>query len=85
MTGHLITGGQAGAPKITNPPLADPTHREFLQGQTTLLTYNDGGQKWKYEKSNYLCNKFNVDDREYARQEAEMARQMAAMKPAEKK
>src|SRR5437868_5616641 len=34
-SGHLIEGGYDGAPKVTNPPLADPTHKQFLQGQTT--------------------------------------------------
>ena len=83
--GHLIDGGYKGAPKVSNPPLADPTHKEFLQGQTTLLTYNDAGQKWKYENSNYMRNKFKVDDRQYAAHEAEMARKMAAMSAPAKK
>jgi hypothetical protein len=78
--GHLIDGGFDGPPKVTNPPLADPTHKEFLQGQTTTLTYNDAGQGWKYTNSNYMRNKFQVDDRQYAKYEAEMAKKMAAMK-----
>jgi len=78
--GHLIDGGYGGAPRISNPPLADPTHTEFLQGQTTVLTYNDAGQGWKYENSNYMRNKFTVDDRVYAKFEAEMQKKMAAMK-----
>ena len=85
-SGHLIEGGDGSAPKVTNPPLADPTHREFLQGETTTLTYRDAGQGWKYSKSNYMRNKFKVDDRQYAKHEAEMAKKMAAMKkPAEEK
>jgi hypothetical protein len=84
-SGHLIEGGGGGPPKVTNPPLADPTHREFLQGETTTLTYSDAGQGWKYEKSNYMRNKFEVDDRQYAKFEAEMARKIEAMKKAEEK
>src|SRR5437762_10872024 len=60
-SGHLIEGGYGGAPKVTNPPLADPTHKEFYQGQTTKLTYKDAGQHWEYENSNYMRNKFTVD------------------------
>ena len=83
--GHLIDGGDGTPPKVINPPLADPTHKEFLQGETTTLTYNDAGQGWKYEKSNYMRNKFKVDDRQYAKHEAEMAKKMEAMKKAEGK
>jgi len=78
-SGHLIEGGASGSPKIINPPLADPTHREFLQGETTKLAYNDSGQGWKYEKSNYMFNRFKADRKEYQKFEAEMARKMAAM------
>lgn len=84
-SGHLIEGGENGAPKVINPPLADPTHREFLQGETTTLTYSDAGQGWKYEKSNYMRNKFKVNDRQYAKHEAEMAKKMEAMKKTEDK
>lgn len=84
-SGHLIEGGYKGAPKVVNPPLADPTHQEFLQGEATFLTYNDAGQNWKYTDSNYMRNKFKVDDQEYAKHEAEMARKMAAMKAPPKK
>jgi hypothetical protein len=78
---HLIDGGYGGPPKVSNPPLADPTHKQFLQGATTKLTYNDAGQGWKYQDSNYMFNQFVVDNKEYAKFEAEMARKMAAMKP----
>jgi len=79
-SGHLAAGGYAGPPKVSNPPLADPTHREYLQGETTRLTYKDAGQGWDYENSNYMFNPFKVDSKEYDRFEAEMARKMAAMK-----
>jgi hypothetical protein len=78
-SGHLIDGGYDGAPKVVNPPLADPTHQQFLQGQTTHLTYSDAGQDWKYEDSNYMWNKFTVDDKQYARHEAMMMKKMGKM------
>lgn len=78
ISGHLSGGGFAGAPKITNPPLADPTHKEYLQGETTLLTYSDAGQNWKFEKSNYMFNEFVVDNKVYEKYQAEMAKKMAA-------
>ena len=84
-SGHLVEGGYGGAPKVSNPPRADPTHKVFNQGEATTLTYNDAGQGWKYKNSNYMRNKFQVDDRVYAKFDAEMARKMAAMKtPARK-
>ena len=84
-SGHLIEGGSSGPPKIVNPPLADPTHREFLQGQSTKLVYSDAGQGWKYEDSNYMFNRFKVDSKEYQIFEADMAKKMAQMKPSTEK
>jgi hypothetical protein len=78
-SGHLIEGGYDGAPKVSNPPLADPTHKEFLQGQTTKLTYTDAGQDWKYENSNYMRNKFEVDNKQYEKYEAAVAKKMGKM------
>jgi hypothetical protein len=77
VSGHLIEGGYNGAPKVKNPPLADPTHKEYFQGEATKLTYKDAGQDWNYENSNYMRNKFQVDSKEYAKYEAEMAKKMA--------
>jgi hypothetical protein len=79
-SGHLIEGGYGGAPKVTNVPLADPTHKEYLQGETTSLTYKDAGQDWKYEKSNYMRNQFKTDSREYEKYEAALAKKMGEMK-----
>jgi len=79
LSGHLVEGGSSGAPKIVNPPLADPTHREFLQGEATSLVYTDAGQGWKYENSNYMFNRFKVDSKKYEKFEAEMAKKMAEM------
>ncbi len=75
-SGHLIEGGYGGAPKVSNPPLADPTHKSFLQGETTRFSYKDAGQDWNYENSNYMWNKFQTNDKEYAKFEAEMAKKM---------
>jgi hypothetical protein len=79
-SGHLIQGGFDGAPVISNIPLADPTHKQFQQGQTTKFTYSDAGQNWKYEDSNYMFNKFDVDSKEYEKFEAEMAKKMQKLK-----
>lgn len=79
---HLIDGGYAGPPKVVNPPLADPSHKEFLQGRTTKLTYVDAGQNWNFENSNYMQNAFDVDSAEYEKYEADLAAKMAAMKKA---
>lgn len=78
-SGHLIEGGYNGAPKVSNPPLADPTHKQFFQGQTTKLTYKDAGQDWKYENSNYMRNSFVVDNKQYEKYEAAMAKKMGKM------
>ena len=75
---HLIGGGYEGSPKIHNVPLADPTHKQFLQGETTKLTYTDSGQGWNYENSNYMFNNFKVDSKEYDKFEADFAKKMAA-------
>ena len=79
-SGHLLEGGFAGTPKIVNPPLADPVHREFLQGQTTRLVYNEAGQGWKYEHSNYMFTRCKVDSKQFEKYETELAKKMAAMK-----
>lgn len=75
---RLLEGGNGKAPKIINPPLADPTHREFEQGQTTKLVYTDAGQNWNYENSNYMFNRFTVDNVQYEKHEAAIAKKMAA-------
>lgn len=84
-SGHLIEGGYAGAPTVSNPPLADPTHKQFKQGRTTKLTYTDAKQDWNYENSNYMFNKFSTGNKEYEKFEADMAKKMAAMNATEKK
>jgi hypothetical protein len=79
-SGHLIGGGFEGSPKVVNPPLADPTHKQYAQGETSRLTYKDAGQDWNYEKSNYMFNKFQTDNKQYEKYEAELAKKMAKMK-----
>lgn len=48
--------------------------------QTTQLSYSDAGQDWKYENSNYMRNKFKVDNKQYERHEAAMAKKVSQMK-----
>ena len=79
LSGHLIDGGYSGAPKVVNPPLADPTHKQYFQGESTKLTYKDAGQDWKYERSNYMFNKFKTDSKQYEKHEAAMAKKMGQM------
>jgi len=79
-SGHLIEGGLGGSSKIVNPPGADPLHKEYDQGMTTQLTYNDGGNNWKYEGSNYMFGTFQVDSAMYEKYAAGLAHKMAQEK-----
>jgi hypothetical protein len=86
--GHLVEGGLGGAPKVVNPPGADPVHHEYQQGRTVKMTYNDADQNWAWENSNYMFGKFSVNSVEYEKYAAGLAQKMARMKeeqPAEKK
>ncbi|MFY9551867.1 MAG: DUF1326 domain-containing protein [Thermoanaerobaculia bacterium] len=73
---HLLPGGMGGAPKISNPPGADPIHKEYLQGVTTKQTYTDSGKKWDWSNSNYMYGTFQTDSDEYTKFSAAMAQQM---------
>ena len=75
--GHLIEGGLGGAPKIVNPPGADPLHHEYLQGETSQLVYNDAGQNWDTKNSNYMQGSFTVDSEQYEKYAAGLAKKMA--------
>ena len=75
--GHLIEGGLGGTPKIVTPPGADPIHREYHQGQTSQLTFNDAGQNWKTKDSNYMHGTFTVDSDQYEKYSAGLAQKMA--------
>jgi len=79
-SGHLIDGGLGGAAKIVNPPGADPLHKEYSQGNTTSLTYNDAGQDWKFDGSNYMYGTFELNDEQYEKYAAGLAQKMAGMK-----
>lgn len=73
---HLMPGGMGGAPKISNPPGADPIHREYEQGLTTKQTYTGDGKKWDWANSNYMYGTFSTDSDEYTRFNTFMSQQM---------
>lgn len=79
-SGHLIDGGMGGAVKITNPPGADPIHKEYSQGLTTMLAYSDAGQNWNYEGSNYMFGTFDINSEDYEKFAAGLAQKMAGIK-----
>jgi hypothetical protein len=78
--GHLVEGGMGGAPKIANPPGADPLHRQYAQGRTTKMTYNDAEQDWSWDNSNYMFGTFTIDNVQYEKYAAGLAQKMAQMK-----
>jgi hypothetical protein len=78
--GRLIEGGLGGHPKIVNPPGADPFHKEYAQGQTSNMTYNDADQNWSWENSNYMFGTFTVDNIEWEKHAAGLSQKMAQMK-----
>ena len=78
--GHLLEGGLGGAPKVVNPPGADPIHHEYQQGRTAKMTYNDAEQNWSWENSNYMLGKFAVDSAQYEKYAAGLAQKMAGPK-----
>lgn len=77
---HLMEGGLGGPPKVVNPPLADPIHKEYQQGETTSMTYTDNNRNWNFQGSNFMFTNFEADSATYAKFEAEMAKKMEAMK-----
>ncbi len=77
---HLMPGGMGGAPKIVNPPGADPIHKEYLQGVTTKQTYTDSGKKWDWSNSNYMYGTFQTDSDEYMKFNAAMTQHMGKAK-----
>lgn len=79
-SGHLIDGGLGGAAKITNPPGADPLHKEYSQGLSTSIAYNDADHPWKAEGSNYMFGTFEIDSEQYEKFAAGLAQKMAEMK-----
>jgi hypothetical protein len=81
---HLLPGGMGGAPKIVNPPGADPMHKEYQQGVTTRQTYTDSGQKWDWANSNYMYGTFDTNSEEYEKYMAAMTQMMQQMKEKKK-
>ena len=79
-SGHLLEGGLGGAPKVVNPPGADPIHHEYQQGRTATMTYHDADQNWSWENSNYMLGQFKVDSAQYAKFSAGLAQKMSGMK-----
>ena len=73
---HLMETAYGGAPKISNPVLPDPMHREYFQGITTHQTYKDGAE-WDFSNSNYMFNQYSVTNRDYE----ELAAKMQKMSP----
>ncbi len=78
--GHLVEGGMGGAPKIANPPGADPLHHEYSQGRTSKMMYTDADQNWAWENSNYMFGTFTIDNVQYEKYAAGLAQKMAQMK-----
>jgi hypothetical protein len=74
---HLLEGGDGGPPKIMNPPMADPMHKEYSQGVTTHQKYDDGA-KWDFENSNYMYNEFTVTSEDYEKYAEKMEKTMKA-------
>ena len=74
---HLLDGASGtGAPKIIDPPFADPMHQQWSQGVTTKQTYADGSAQWDFANSNYMYNEFTVTSEDYAKFAAKMAKMM---------
>ena len=69
-----------GSAKIVNPPGADPLHKEYEQGTTTQIAYNDAGKSWSFENSNYMFGSFQLDSDMYEKYAAGLAEKMAAQK-----
>jgi hypothetical protein len=78
-SGHLMSGGFKGTPKIVNPPGADPFHKEYLQGVTTKQSYDDVAH-WNFENTNYMYTTFNVTSADMKQYAAAMEEMMKSMK-----
>jgi hypothetical protein len=78
VTAHLIEGGLGGSAKITNPPGADPLHKEYLQGETESMNYTDAAQNWNFQGSNYMFGTFELDNVMYEKYMAGLSQKMQA-------
>ena len=78
-SGHVVDGGLGGPSKITNPTGADPLRKEYQQGRTSKYQFNDAGQKWNWQNSNYMWNRFEVTSADYEKFAAGLAQKMQGM------
>lgn len=83
--GKLLEGGLGGAPKIKNPPGADPLHAEYQQGRAASVIYKDAGQNWNFKGTNYMLADFSLTSAQYEKYSAGLAQKMAAKKTPPKK
>jgi hypothetical protein len=70
-TGRLMETPGGGAPKIMNPLLPEPIHKEYSQGTTSHQSYDDG-LKWEFSSTNYMYNHFTVTNVDYEKMAAMM-------------
>jgi hypothetical protein len=70
--GKLIESPGGGSPKIANPLLPEPAHKEYFQGTTSHQVFEDG-VKWEFSGTNYMYNKFTVTNVDYEKMAAMMA------------
>jgi hypothetical protein len=84
-SGHLIEGGLGGSSKISNPPGADPIHKEYEQGTTSALKYTDAGANYDYTDSNYMYGTFEVNSDQFTKWSAGLMQKMKAMKESKEK
>ncbi len=79
-SGHLMDGGLGGSAHIVNPPFADPLHKEYEQGTTTEIAFNDAGADWHFDNSNYMFGAFMLTSEMQEKYAAGMAQKMAQQK-----
>jgi hypothetical protein len=84
-SGHLIEGGLGGSTKITNPPGADPIHRQYEQGETSTLKYTDAGANYDFKDSNYMYATFEVNSEQFTKWSAGLMQKMKEMKDKKEK
>jgi hypothetical protein len=70
-TGSLMDAPGGGTPRIMNPMIPDPMHKEYSQGMTSHQTFNDG-LTWDFSGTNYMYNHFTVTNVDYEKMAAMM-------------
>jgi hypothetical protein len=83
--GKLLEGGLGGAPRLKNPPGADPIHAEYQQGRAANVAYHDAGQDWSFKGTNYMLGDFSVTSAQYQKYNAGLAQKMGSKKAPQKK